>query len=199
MLLALPYEVWRDVKDYEGLYQVSNMGNVKSLDRVVIYNTSKKHIYKSKLIKPSVVKGYLRISLSKENIIKNIVIHRLVAQAFIPNPNNLPQVDHINTNTTDNRMENLRWVTSKENHNNPLTKEHHSKAQKGEKCYWYGKTGKDHHSSKPVLQFDKEGNFIREWDCINDIERQLGFRHNDISRCCNGHRKTAYGYVWKFT
>lgn len=200
MLLALPYEVWRDVKDYEGLYQVSNMGNVKSLDRVVIYNTGQRHIHKSKPIIPSVVKGYLRISLSKQNVIKNIFIHRLVADAFIPNPDNKPQVDHINTDTTDNRIENLRWVTSKENNLNDITRQHKSEAFKGEKCYWHHKKGKIHPSSKSILQYDLEGNFIKEWNSINAIERDLGICRSTVSNCCLGksHHKTAGGYVWEY-
>ena len=107
-------EVWKDVVGYEGLYQVSNMGNVKSVG----YG-------KERVLKPGKdSRKYLTVSLSKSKKPKTFLVHRLVAQAFIPNPDNKPCIDHINTITTDNRVENLRWVTPKENVNNPLTREH---------------------------------------------------------------------------
>ena len=154
MLLALPYEVWRDVKDYEGLYQVSNLGRVIGLKS-------------GKIIKPSLVNGYHRISLCKQNIVKNVFIHRLVAEAFVFNPDNKPYVDHINTNRTDNRVFNLHWVSKKENNNNPLTKKKYS-------------------------------NFIKEWECCMDIQRELGVNHCNISNCCSGRIKSAGGYIWKY-
>lgn len=107
-------EVWKDIEGYEGLYQVSNMGNVKSVgygkERVLKFGKNND--------------GYLRVVLYKEGKGKTHKVHRLVAQAFIPNPENKEQIDHLNTIRTDNRVENLRWVTPKENNNNPLTKEH---------------------------------------------------------------------------
>ena len=108
-------EIWKDIKEYEGLYQVSNMGRVKSLN----YNRSGKE----KIMKQSFDKGYLRVGLTKNRKIKTIKVHRLVAIAFIPNVENKPEVDHINTIKTDNRVENLRFVTGIENMNNELTKE----------------------------------------------------------------------------
>lgn len=105
-------EVWKDIQGYEGLYQVSNLGRVKSLRRSKI-----RKLYKDD-------KGYFRVTLKKKGKSKNFQIHRLVATAFIPNPENKPEVDHINTIRTDNRVQNLRWVTSSENSNNPLTKKH---------------------------------------------------------------------------
>ena len=97
-------EIWRDVRGYEGLYQVSNFGRVRSF-----------HNSGMRILSPSKVKGYLCINLFKDNKAKNFKVHRLVAQAFLPNPDNLPQVDHINTDKTDNRVENLQWVTGSEN------------------------------------------------------------------------------------
>ena len=111
-------EIFKDIKGYEGLYQISNLGNVKSLN----YGKTGKE----KLLKPAPnSKGYLNVSLVKNKKKTNFLVHRLVAQAFIPNPKPKfkKQIDHINTIRTDNRVENLRWVTSLENCNNPITLE----------------------------------------------------------------------------
>ena len=130
-------EIWKDVKGYEGLYMVSNLGNVKSLG-----NNKKR---KEKMLKPCKVNnGYLQITLYKNGEIKRIYVHKLVAEAFIPNPENKPEVDHINTIRDDNKVENLCWVTKKENMNNPLTKENMSKSLLGENHHMYGK----HHSEE---------------------------------------------------
>ena len=112
-------EVWRDIEGYEGLYQVSNMGRVRSLDREV-WNGNGWYTKKGKIINGSIAKseGYLRVTLVKDRKRTIKKIHRLTAEAFIPNPDNKPCVDHINTVRTDNRVENLRWVTHKENCNN---------------------------------------------------------------------------------
>lgn len=105
-------EIWKDVLNYEGIYQVSNLGNVRNIKRG---NSLKGRLD---------TYGYYRVILSKKGShYKNFQIHRLVAQAFIPNPDNKPQVDHINTIRTDNRVENLRWVTYRENNLNPITME----------------------------------------------------------------------------
>lgn len=191
-------EVWKDVKGYEGLYQVSNLGRVKSFDCYVNYKNIKKRLIKGKLLIPVTIKGHSRVVLYKNQKRENRFVHRLVAEAFKPNPENKPYIDHINTSPWDNAVWNLEWVTSKENQNNPLTLKHFSEAKKGEKNYWYGKYGKDHHRSKPIMQFNLNGNFIKEWECIYEIERELGIKHNNIIKVCKGERKTAGGYVWKY-
>ena len=112
-------EIWKDIKGYEGIYQVSNFGRVKSLERV----NSRGNTVKERILKPhKTEKGYLHIVLCKDGKTKLYRVHRLVATYFIPNPENKPEVDHINGQKDDNRVENLRWVTSKENINNPTTK-----------------------------------------------------------------------------
>ena len=184
-------EIWKDIDGYEG-YQVSNLGRVKSLDRI----DSNNHPLKGVILKPYISNsGYLLVGLYKQQRCYKKLVHRLVAEAFIPNPDNNPEIDHISTIKTDNRVENLRWVTQKENINNPLTKtKMRINARKPSK----GKYGKKHHRSKPIIQYDKDGNFIREWDCANDVERVLGISNKHIGSVCLGKRKSCGGYIWKY-
>ena len=196
-------EIWKDIKGYEG-YQVSNLGRVRSLDRI----DSNNHPLKGVILKPYISNsGYLLVGLYKQQKRDRKLLHRLVAEAFIPNPDNKPEIDHINTIKTDNTVflnkdgsinyekTNLRWTTRKENINNQLTK---AKMQINARKRSKGKYGKKHHRSKPIIQYDKEGNFIREWDCANDVERALGISNKHIGSVCLGKRKSCGGYIWKY-
>ena len=176
-------EIWKDIEGYEG-YQVSNFGRVRSLDR---YN-GRGYWIKGCILKPIMdKKGYLTVGLSKNNQRKAFKVHRLVALHFIPNIENKPEIDHINTIKTDNRVENLRWVTPKENSNNPLSIVNKSESKKGIK----------NHRHQPILQYDKDGNFIREWDTMTEAETTLKITHK-IHFVCQGKRKTCGGYIWKY-
>ena len=163
-------EIWKDIEGYEGLYQISNLGRVKSLGN---NKTRKEKILKSS----KNTNGYLLVNLHKEGKQKHYYIHRLVVIAFIPNPDNLSQVNHINEDKTDNRVENLEWCDSKYNLN-------------------YGtRTEK---TQKPILQFNLDGKFIKKWDSAIQVERELGFNQGNIGKCCKGKIKSAYGFKWRY-
>lgn len=165
-------EIWKDVVGYEGLYQVSNKGNVRSLDRKVNYLHGTK-INKGKMLKPgNNADGYLFVTLSKNNVVRPARINRMVATAFIPNPNNLPSVNHKDKNRTNNNVENLEWCTVEYNNR-------YSNAIK-------------------IVQYDMSGNPVAEWDAISDAARETGINLSNIAQCCRGFRKSAGSYIWKY-
>lgn len=186
-------EEWKNIKGYSN-YMVSNKGRVKSLGRWVNYKNKGKRWKKEKIMKPSVDKiGYLLIGLWKNGKQKFFTVHRLVAQAFIPNPNNLPQVNHKDENKENNVVKNLEYCDAKYNNNYGTRLERITNG----KC------------SKPVLQYDLNGNFIKEWPSTMEVQRQLGFANTHISRCCKGgyfckvrnkwvNVSQAHGFKWAF-
>lgn len=171
-------EIWKDIKGYEGLYQVSNLGRVRSLDKLSLTNRHKREEYrklKGKILKP--IKdyyGYLRVGLYKNQKETMHPIHRLVIEAFKPNPLNLPCINHINEIKTDNQPENLEYCTFQYN--------------------------TEYSCAKPILQYDKQGNFIKEWGSLSEIQRQLGCSISNISNCClrKFNRKSTYGFKWYY-
>ena len=164
-------EVWCPIKGYEGQYEVSDKGRVKSL----------KYGKERMLIQVRDSGGYLVVNLYKNSEKKMYYVHRLVSQAFIPNQNNLPEVNHKDENKTNNYVQNLEWCTDKYNTNYGTRNQRVS-----EKL------------SKPVLQYTESGAFVREWKSMQDVQRNLNYGQCNISRCCNGILKTAYGYIWKY-
>lgn len=188
-------EEWRDIKGYEGLYQVSNLGRVRSLDRYIINKSNKRQYYNGKILNGNIRQGYLKLTLSKNNSQKTIPIHILVAKTFIPNPESKPEVNHIDGNKANNCVNNLEWVTRSENelhaYKNGLAKP--SLKQKEA----VAKYARENYSKK-VLQYDLNGNFIKEWNSMHDVWRELGIRPSYICRCCKGLRNYTYGYIWKY-
>lgn len=174
-------EVWKDIQGYEGIYQVSNLGNVRSLDRVSEHRVSGKITLKGKNVAKSFNGNYLLVNLSKEGKIKRPMIHKLVAETFIPNPQGLPCVNHKDENKLNNEVSNLEWCTYKYNSNYGT-------------CIERSREKKE----KKVIQYDLNGNFIKEWKSLAEAEKVGGFNHRGISRCATGQRNKAYGYIWKY-
>ena len=177
-------EVWKDIQGYEGLYQISSLGNVKSLN----YNrTGKECILKYGIN----TNGYLIVVLSKNGKGKTFAIHRLVAQAFIENPENLPCVNHKDENKTNNCVNNLEWCSYEYNNNYGTGLERMLKTKKLRNC----KTG-----GISVLQFTKDGKFIKEFPSIHEAARCTGINQGSICQCCKNRKGylTAGGYIWKY-
>lgn len=184
----LKTEIWKPVKGYEGLYEVSNKGNVRSVDRYVMYGNRYCFLKgKPKKAFPNSM-GYLRAMLHKNKKGKNYFVHRLVAEAFIPNPNNLPCIDHIDRNYLNNSVDNLRWCTQKENCNNPLTREYANIKNRSKEVKEKGLATKRKKQScnceVPVYYIDEQGKKI-SFKSMAEAERQTNVSHSYISRSVN--------------
>ena len=168
-------EEWRDVVGYEGLYQVSDQGRVKSFK----WN-------KERFLKPSMDKdGYLLVTLCAGGKPKTFKVHRLVCQAFHKNPENKLCVNHIDENKTNNAASNLEWSTYEENNNHGTRNERIAK-------------GIAKALSKPVGQYTRDGELIKIWSSTIEVQRQAGFSQGNISKVANGKHKQAYGFIWKY-
>lgn len=164
-------EIWKPVVGYEGLYEVSNLGRIRSIFRWKHY----------KIIKQRIEKGYFRIGLWNKGKARWFHVHRLVAMSFIPNPNNLPQINHIDENPLNNNIKNLEWCTRKYNCN-------------------YGTRNKRIREKNyiPVLQYTIDGKFVAEYKSIQTAANLINKNSGHISGCCRGKRKSAYGFVWRY-
>lgn len=164
-------EVWKDIVGFEGIYEVSNQGKVRRFDNQKIKAA------------PLNAYGYPQVSLYKNGKVYLRRVHRLVAMAFIPNPNNLPMINHKDEVPTNNNVDNLEWCDAKYNVN-----------------YGSGNEKRALSHSKPVLQYSLSGDLIREWRSATEAARELGFPQSGINWCCL--RKPKYnsckGYLWKF-
>lgn len=196
--LIMRAELWNDIEGYEGKYMISDCGSVKSLERTVRSRWTKNIPVHEKLLKKSIRGGYERVVLVDNGARKTFSVHYLVASAFIPNPGNKPCIDHINGIRNDNRVENLRWCTRKENCNFALARENKSKALRGEKAPWYGKSGSLHVTSKAVSQYEEDGTFVRTYGSIHEAGRETGINYKLINRVCLGQRKKTGGYIWEY-
>lgn len=163
-------EIWKDIEGYEGYYMVSNLGNVKSLN---YKGTGKEGILKPKKDRY----GYLQVGLSKDNEKKFYTVHRLVAQAFLDNSDNLPEVNHKDENKQNNHADNLEFCTSKYNAN-------------------YGT--RNEKLSKPIVGVDRVTGLIVEFMSAHEAERKLGINNGSIIKCCQGKSKSAGGFVWYY-
>lgn len=162
-------EVWKDIQGYEGLYQVSNLGRVKSLHKAEV------------ILKPGINnRGYYFVMLYKDKKYHHALVHRLVAKAFIPNKENFPQVNHKDENKANNCVNNLEWCT------NLYNNLYHDKAIK---------TGIK--EGKPVAQYTLSGKLVKIWQSAHEAER-AGYHARHIGECCSDKIKTHLGYMWRF-
>lgn len=162
-------EIWKDIKDYEGLYQVSNLGRVK-------------RITTGRVLKPlKHANGYLMVKLSKNSIVYTKTVHRLVAEAFIPNPEHKSEINHIDENKTNNNVSNLEWMTRKENINHGTRTERMSKTQ-----------------SIPIIATNIKTGESKEFYGARECARQLGLTHGNITSVLKGRYKQTGGYIFKY-
>lgn len=172
-------EIWKDIVGYEGLYQISNFGNVKSLN----YRRTKK----AKVMIPKINNsGYKWVELSDGRFKKQLLIHRLVAMAFLENPNNYPEVNHKDENTLNNEVDNLEWCTHLYNVRYFFERHKHENIV----------------GRKPIKvlinQLTLDGELIETWDSYLTLNKKFNYKGTSIKECCSGKRKTAYGYKWEF-
>lgn len=175
-------EIWKDITGFEGLYQVSSLGRVRSLDRTIICRNGVERFYKGELKKLLYDnKGYTHVNLYRNQHLQRFSVHRLVALAFIPNPHGLPQINHINQIKDDNRAENLEWCDAKYNCNYGDHINNFSEANK-----------------KPIAQLTYEGDLVKIYPSQTDAAIALGDvnKKKNINAVLKFNRYWAYDYCW---
>lgn len=177
VLQNLPNEEWKDIQDYEGLYQVSNYGRVKSLERWA----DDKHYCPEHIMKGYVNFGYVIVVLSKFAKTKHYRVHRLVAENFLKNEHNYTIINHINENKIDNRVNNIEWCSIEYN------------ANYGNRNIKIAKR-----LGKRIVQKTLSGDIIATFPSLSETSRITGYNIAPLSRCCNGIQDLAYGYKWEF-
>lgn len=192
-------EIWKPIKNYEGFYEISNLGRVRSLDRKI--KQGNHFIYWKGRIKKTRIdyNGYPVVTLCKDKYSKTFYLHRLLAEAFIPNPENKPFVDHINTITSDNRLENLRWTTAEENSNNTITLQHFKKDASDKESIKIRLIARKQNNTKTgpktVYQYTEDGNFITEHFSTADAGRALNCSPSYIRKILDT-TKTFKGFLF---
>lgn len=180
-------EHWKPVVGYENLYEVSSIGRVRNTH---YWSCHQKLVERRpyRLMKLETTQdGYKRVVLTKSKKSRHYSVHRLVAMAFIPNPERLPQINHIDEDPANNEVVNLEWCTGKQNCNHGQHKQKIALRQTN-----------NSYRSKPVSQFDKEGNLIHTYPSTREAERETGIACEQISRCCKGRNHHAGGFRWKY-
>lgn len=186
-------EIWKPVKGFEGFYEVSTYGNVRSCDRTVfVHKSGKEHraTRKGKILKKWVAVEYYHVTFSKDGKIYAPFVHKLVAETFIPNPNELRTVNHKDENKLNNQVDNLEWCTQVYNRNYGHSEEKRLKS--------FMRSKESHKTfMKAAVQCDMDGNAIKIYKPISDVEKD-GFKYTCVINCCKGKRKSHKGYVWKY-
>ena len=193
-------EIWKPVTGYEGLYEVSNLGRVKSVERWVKRSDGHKNHILERIIKVFPQNsGYLQVGLHKNGAVEQFLVHRLVAETFIPNPENHPQVNHKDETkenntvfvkedgTVDQERSNLEWCDQSYNNNYGTIKER-----------WGAKRKNRPDMSKKVLQCTLDGTVIATYPSTVEAERQTGVKCQCVGQCCLGRQKTAGGFKWRY-
>lgn len=181
-------EEWKPIQGYEGLYEVSDWGRVKGVDRIVFSKGGNVRLARGRIIKPYIDKdGYERVGLHKDGIRKIFGVHRLVAEAFLNKIEGKEIIDHIDGNPSNNNKENLRWATVAENNRTDIAKKRKSIAS-------FKRTD----NKRKIRQYSMNMEHIRDFDSLHEIERELGFDNSSIVRVCKGKQKTSYGFKWEY-
>lgn len=190
-------EIWKPIKGYEGYYEASNLGNIRSVDRVIlstanILHTEHKQLRRGRVLKQgNGRKGYKIVVLQRDGQKRTMYTHRIIAMTFVENPYNKPCIDHINGICTDNRAENLRWCTQKENINNPNTVYKNLDTLK--------QNALTNCKAKTILQLDKDSlEVIQEISPKSSYFKDMGYVRAYITSACRNRKKNAYGYKWAF-
>lgn len=174
-------EIWKDVKGFEGVYQVSNLGRVKSLKRVVRDNRGYRTV-RERILQNVLSRGRNVVGFVINGAVKKIYVYRLVAEAFLPNPDNLPFVNHKDENPSNDRVDNLEWCTPEHNCNHGTRNERISKSQK----------------KKKVSQYALDGTLIKTYEGMNIAAKETNSNCAKISHCCKNKRKSHNGFIWKY-
>lgn len=173
-------EIWLEIVGFEGRYEVSNLGRVRNM-----VNGRVRSLQQDK-------NGYWRITLKDlDSKKRSKLVHRLMATTFIPNPKNYPILNHIDGDSSNCLLNNLEWC----NHSHNIQHAYDLGLRVGA---FTGVLGKDNPSSKKVNQYDLEGNFVRGWDCVGDVTRELNYSQGNISSVARGERYKAHGFIWKY-
>ena len=204
-------EEWKPVVGYEGIYEVSNLGRIKSLPRTCKTRGGGRKPVPERILNPCVRRGYKNVILCNEvGEQKHKLVHRLVAEAFLPRSEGRGIVEHLDCNSLNNEVGNLRWSTQRENCNNPISRSRNSLAKEGEKNPMYGKRGAEVHNARKVACFATSGEFVKVYPSVADAVRETGISQANITACALGtktfdkrdgryyEKKSAGGFVWRY-
>ena len=178
---------WKQIPGYEGLYEVSEDGDVRSVAQFTRFHNIRTRKTPRRLRPFKTRDGYMRFTLSNRGVARHMSAHRIVALAFIPNDEGLPQINHKDENPLNNKVSNLEWCTGKQNCNYGQHRQRISQRLKFK-----------HHLAKPVARLDDDGNIIETYPSCNEAARRMGVRSENISRCCIGRYKRVCGYKWQY-